>query len=317
MSQQNKVTIIMATYNRAHLIEETLASIQNQTYKNWECLIVDDNSEDQTKIIIDKYSKKDNRFSYFLKSSKYKKGLSGSRNFGLDLAKERKAEFIQFFDDDDIMHPRKIELQIQPLLDDNSIAFTTCKYRHYYGDEILKFELEDYDCNISTDNLFKDFYFGKVRINSLGPLWGSNLILKYRFDEDLLFGEERDLYLKIFLNEEPNFKNIDYVLFYYRKHDLSNTKRRYSRTHILLSRIKSDYNLYYFIRDNSLWNYFLIKEMIKKFILINYDHDISKDLKSLIKSKDLDLRFKKYLLKFLIDTFNIFRKLNKVILNKI
>ena len=190
----NKVTILLATYNRAHLISETLDSIINQTYKNWECIIVDDNSTDNTFEVVEKYLNKDERFSYNLKTSNYKKGLSGTRNQGLDIAAERKAAFIQLFDDDDIMHPKKLEFQLEPLLKDEALMFTTCKYKHFNPVKDLEFKLVDEDCNIISKNLFNDYYLGKMGLNSLGPLWRGYILLNYRFDEELLYSEERDLY---------------------------------------------------------------------------------------------------------------------------
>ena len=52
-----KVSIIMATYNRAHFILESLQSLLNQTYNNWECLIIDDGSTDDTEIVIKEFIK--------------------------------------------------------------------------------------------------------------------------------------------------------------------------------------------------------------------------------------------------------------------
>ena len=90
------VTIIMATFNRAHFISETLNSIVNQTYENWECIIVDEGSIDNTEGIMKELCEKDSRFSYYKKDlSKYNKGLSGTRNYGLDIAEERSAKYIQ------------------------------------------------------------------------------------------------------------------------------------------------------------------------------------------------------------------------------
>jgi GalNAc5-diNAcBac-PP-undecaprenol beta-1,3-glucosyltransferase len=313
----SKITIILATYNRAHLIVETLHSIRNQTYENWECIIVDDFSVDNTKEVIEEFIRLDDRFSYFLKTAKYRKGLSGTRNQGLDIAAERNAEYIQLFDDDDIMHPKKLELQIGPFLADESIDFTICKYRHYYDDEILKFELKDEDCNVLSQNLFEDFYLCKMGINSLGPIWKANLILKYRFDEDLLYAEERDLYLKIFLLEKPNYKNIDYVLFYYRKHLVSNTINRYDSNVKRLSFMKSDLNLFYFVSENNLWNYFILKEMIKKFIIYKYDEAICNEIKMKINSIDKVSIIKSFLLKLSIFSFITFRRNVGKLINKL
>jgi len=314
---ESKVTIILATYNRVHLISETLVSIQNQTYENWECIIVDDCSEDNTKEVIEEFIKKDGRFSYYLKTENYKKGLSGTRNQGLDIAASKNAKYIQFFDDDDIMHPQKLELQLAPLLIDDSLGFTTCKYRHYYGEGDLKFDLEDEDCNIISQNLFRDFYLKKMGINSLGPIWKANLILKYRFDEDLPYSEERDLYLKLFLLEKPKYKNIDFVLFYYRKHLHSNTSGRYNDNIMKIANYKSDLNLYYFIQDNTLWDYFLIKAMIKKHIIYNFDYKISEELILILNENKINAGFKRKILKVILFAFIKFRKNVIRIINKI
>tara|TARA_R100000935_G_scaffold7556_5_gene15982 strand:- start:11810 stop:12364 length:555 start_codon:yes stop_codon:yes gene_type:complete len=107
------VSIIMATYNRAHFIEETLVSIQNQTYKNWECIIIDDGGTDNTLEILQPFLLKDNRFKYLKRPSNHIKGLPGCRNFGIDKAK---GEYIIFFDDDDIIHPDNLGICVATLV---------------------------------------------------------------------------------------------------------------------------------------------------------------------------------------------------------
>jgi glycosyltransferase involved in cell wall biosynthesis len=98
-SNNPKVSIIMATYNRAHFIVETLVSIQNQTFLDWECIIVDDGGTDNTKEVIKPIIEEDKRFLYVQRDDIYQKGLPGCRNNGLDIAK---GDYIIFFDDDDI-----------------------------------------------------------------------------------------------------------------------------------------------------------------------------------------------------------------------
>lgn len=127
-----KITILLATYNRAHLIEETLRSIQDQTYAHFECLITDDRSTDNTPETVRTFCEDDKRFLYFKKPDNYLQGLSATRNFGLDLAEKRQAMYIQFFDDDDIMHPQKLELQITPFFKDNTLDLTICQYRKFW-----------------------------------------------------------------------------------------------------------------------------------------------------------------------------------------
>jgi GalNAc5-diNAcBac-PP-undecaprenol beta-1,3-glucosyltransferase len=231
----HKVTILLATYNRAHLIIETLQSIQNQTYTNWECIIVDDYSIDNSKEIIERFIKNDNRFSYFLKEEKYSKGLSGSRNQGLDLAVSINANFIQFFDDDDIMHPRKLELQMEEFIKDSSLDMTLCMYRKFHIKNTIDFNLEtsnDNSCKITSNNLFEDFLFNKINLNSPGPIWKISSIKNYKFDESLNYAEEKDFYLRIFLKKNIIYEPINYVLFWYRKHDKAITSNFYDNQEI-------------------------------------------------------------------------------------
>lgn len=225
-----KIHILLATFNRAHLIGETLDSIISQTYTNWECIIVDDFSSDNTKSVIDNYISKDSRFHYYPKTEKHGKGLSVSRNFGLDLAEKRGAEFIQFFDDDDIMHPKKLELQIGPLLLDSDLHLTICCYRKFDRPQMIEYDLtraDDRSCNITTDNLLKSFFLNQINLNSPGPLWRAEILANYRFNEELFYAEEKEFYLRIFLNETLNYAPVQKILFWYRKHDRAITSRLY------------------------------------------------------------------------------------------
>lgn len=233
--EETKVTILLATYNRAHLIGETLYSIQNQTYKNWECIIVDDYSIDNTKEVIEEFIKQDNRFIYFLKTKQYSKGLSGSRNQGLDIAQSRKVQFVQFFDDDDIMHPKKLELQMDAFMKNNKLDMSLCLYRKFHSLETIDFNLKtsnDNSCNIKSKNLFEDFLFNKINLNSLGPIWKLSSIKNYRFDESLCYAEEKDFYLRVFLKEKIIYEPINYVLFWYRKHSKAITSNLYDNQEI-------------------------------------------------------------------------------------
>ena len=68
------ISIIIPTYNRAHLISETLDSILAQTYLNWECIVVDDGSTDTTADVMREYIKKNSRFQYHQRPDNRKKG---------------------------------------------------------------------------------------------------------------------------------------------------------------------------------------------------------------------------------------------------
>ncbi len=93
-------SIIIPTYNRAHLIEKTIQSFITQTYPNFELLVIDDGSTDNTEQIIRNIS--DKRVTYY---KKQKEGVSAARNYGATISK---GDYINFFDSDDIAYPNHL-----------------------------------------------------------------------------------------------------------------------------------------------------------------------------------------------------------------
>jgi len=100
------VSVILPTYNRASLLPRAIKSVLDQTYKNFELIIVDDNSTDNTKKIVNDF--KDERIKYIW--HKENKGAAASRNTGIKMAK---GEYIAFQDSDDEWFPEKLDKQIK------------------------------------------------------------------------------------------------------------------------------------------------------------------------------------------------------------
>lgn len=119
---EDLVSIITPVYNCKHLIEETIKSVISQTYKNWEMILVDDCSPDNSADIIKKYEEKDNRIKYL--KLQENSGAAVARNYALENSKGR---FIAYLDADDLWKPEKLEKQIQFMLD-NDYAFTCTDY---------------------------------------------------------------------------------------------------------------------------------------------------------------------------------------------
>src|SRR5688572_1866005 len=95
-SNKKLVSVIIPAYNAGPFISETLESVLAQTYSNWEVIVVNDGSKDNTENILKQYSEKDPRISFI---SKTNSGVSDTRNKGIDKAK---GEFIAFLDADDV-----------------------------------------------------------------------------------------------------------------------------------------------------------------------------------------------------------------------
>lgn len=103
-------SIIMATYNRSHLLPRAIASVLNQTYQNFELLIVDDASTDSTEEVC--YSFKDERIFYH--KHQQNKGALASKNKGIDLAR---GDYIAFLDDDDELLANALEIALGKLME--------------------------------------------------------------------------------------------------------------------------------------------------------------------------------------------------------
>ena len=101
------VSIIVPCYNQAQYLDEALQSVLDQTYSDWECIIVNDGSPDHTEEVAQKWAEKDNRFVYLFKENG---GVSSARNMGMEKAK---GDFIQFLDADDVLAKSKLAVSIE------------------------------------------------------------------------------------------------------------------------------------------------------------------------------------------------------------
>ncbi|SHO65389.1 glycosyltransferase family 2 protein [Algoriphagus zhangzhouensis] len=116
MDNHPLVSILIPNYNKAPYLRETLDSILAQTYINWECIIVDDHSTDESYQILERYSQKDFRFKIYKRPIKLPKGGNVCRNFALE---KSKGEVIQWFDSDDLMLETMIENRLSNLILNN------------------------------------------------------------------------------------------------------------------------------------------------------------------------------------------------------
>ena len=104
-----KVSIIIPVYNRSELIRETLDSVLEQTYSNWQCIAVDDGSTDNSMDILAEYANKDNRFTFFQRPESRSKGANACRNIGLQNAV---GDYVMFLDSDDLLSPTCLEERV-------------------------------------------------------------------------------------------------------------------------------------------------------------------------------------------------------------
>lgn len=121
MQNHGLVSIITPSYNSSKFIAQTIESILSQTYTNWELLITDDCSVDNTREIVESYQRKDTRINFF--QLKENSGPGVARNHSIEMAKGR---FIAFCDSDDRWYPEKLEKQLAFMQEKNcALSYTS------------------------------------------------------------------------------------------------------------------------------------------------------------------------------------------------
>jgi glycosyltransferase involved in cell wall biosynthesis len=210
------ISIIISTFNRAHLISETLHSVSAQTYENWECIIVDDGSTDNTKEVLKKYVIEDSRFHYYKRPLNKIKGPNSCRNFGFKLSK---GEYIHWFDSDDLYFPDALEAYIKCFDKDIDVVIAKIEKinpvtKDKYGEN-----------NIFSTNIINNYLTGEITFYVCGPLWKRSFLNKqvYLFDEMITNLDDWDFNLRM-LYENPKIFYIDRPYIKYRMHQGSLSK---------------------------------------------------------------------------------------------
>ena len=116
------VSVIIPAYNCADYLDITLDSVTNQTYKNWEVIVVDDCSTDNTAEVVQKYIKKDERIKYHKLDKN--SGAAVARNTAVKLAQ---GKYMAFLDSDDVWFPEKLSKQIS-FMEEKNYLFTCTSY---------------------------------------------------------------------------------------------------------------------------------------------------------------------------------------------
>jgi glycosyltransferase involved in cell wall biosynthesis len=126
------VSIIVTCYNLAKYLDEALQSIYNQTYTDWECIIVDDGSSDNTKEVAQNWESKDSRFVYLHKENG---GVSSARNFGIEKAKH---EYILTLDADDKYELSFLEKAMKVMLTNDELGIVSSWGQYFVDDKLFQ-----------------------------------------------------------------------------------------------------------------------------------------------------------------------------------
>ena len=191
------VSVVIPTFNRAHVLEKCIDSVLNQSYTNFEIILVDDGSTDNTKNVIARY--KDRITVIYQKNS----GVSKARNVGVAKAK---GKYIAFLDSDDTWHMDKLKIQLKRFENNNDIALMSCNAtlidilgnkRQLYDNSLPEFSTFDFF------DMYRHPYLGIPNVVIL-----KNVFVEMKgFNENLKTAEDIDLFLRIALKYKVGLVN--------------------------------------------------------------------------------------------------------------
>ena len=210
------ISVLMSVYKeKPEWLEESINSVLNQTFENFEFIIVNDNPEGiEQKKVLDKYQKLDSRI--VLISNPYNLGLPKSLNIGLEKVR---GKYVARMDADDISLPNRFKLQYDFL--ENNLDYGICgTYARYMNEKSkvgLKVRLGYTDKKLKARLLFyTPFMHPSVMVRS-------GIICQLKYDEYFRVAQDIDLWLR--MSKETKFYNIPTVLLYYRIHEQNSNKR--------------------------------------------------------------------------------------------
>lgn len=174
-----KITVIVPVYKVENYLSACIDSILAQTFKDFELILIDDGSPDNSGIICDNYAKKDRRVSVI---HQVNQGLSSARNAGLDIAK---GEYITFIDSDDVVTNDFLNVMFT-VASNESVDITICEMFKFEIDSQI--ELNRYvrkqptEClKMTNKEVCIQLYRGGIRVNAWGKLYKTELFEKRRF----------------------------------------------------------------------------------------------------------------------------------------
>ncbi|MTH17538.1 glycosyltransferase family 2 protein [Flavobacterium sp. LC2016-01] len=210
------ISIIIPTYNRANLLGQTLDSVLEQTYTNWECIVVDDGSTDETEQILLRYCKQDSRFQYHKRPKERPKGGNVCRNFGFELSN---GAFIKWLDSDDLLSNDLLLSQVNVVRTslENNYILATSKW-NYFSETIENVGPKIKEINKNYNNGFDLIYDFGTYNTFLPPhtyLVKRELVIKSGlWNESLTINQDGEFFTRVLLNTSKVLHAESGIAFY-------------------------------------------------------------------------------------------------------
>lgn len=235
------LSIIVPVYNAEKYLDQCIQSILSQTYKDFELLLIDDGSLDQSLKICERYKNTDKRVKVFQKTNG---GVSSARNLGIEMAK---GNLLSFCDADDIIDNQMYEILLD-FFNRKNVDRIVGGYRYLYSDghcldckkrlEDGVYTKEDLLPCVIDDGTLSGFLFSGVN----NSIFKKEIIDKFkiRFNEKIKYNEDSLFSFEYCLNSNTLYSLQSKMLYFYRQHELSATKKSYIKDKYINMHIELD-----------------------------------------------------------------------------
>jgi glycosyltransferase involved in cell wall biosynthesis len=217
---QQFVSIIIPTFNSSKHIKNTLDSVLSQTYSNWECILVDDGSEDLTETISKDYQEKDSRFQQFRRPQTLPKGPSSARNYGVTLAK---GDYLIFLDADDLLATTCLENRVAHFKQNQECDFLVFQMERFLNEP--DFSKKEIATEQDKTRVLESFIQLHGQWPITAPIYKTIFFKTFCFNTNLVVFEDLEVAIKAII-QATDFKIFNTVDCYYRN-DI-NYKEKYN-----------------------------------------------------------------------------------------
>jgi len=268
-------SIIIPLYNKELFIKDTLINVINQSFKDFEIIVVDDGSTDNSVSIVNKIS--DKRLKVY---SKANGGVSSARNFGIAKAK---GDYIAFLDADDYWDNDYLAKMHQVITKNDAKLYCCCNAEILSSGKVIinpvKATLTDKSCVLDYQKLFLSTNISPIHTSAV--IISSDIIKKYSFDENIIMGEDLLLWFQITLNHKCIIVNE--VLSFYNRSDANAATAKLAPFKKTFIPTLYEWNVGEYCYNKKLLTR-LILNMIKPYYMLEYNIEI----KNIIKSCNMD-----------------------------
>ena len=304
------ISIIVPIYNTDCYLRQCLCSIINQSYKNFEVLLINDGSVDDSAMICKEFAEKDSRIRYFEKENG---GVSSARNLGL---KNVKGNYITFVDSDDWVEENYLEV-LYNALKENEVDISISAHNYFNMDDNLYYlpsyseeQLHTLDIGKVSRDEFLELFPELSSLNhdfncAVSKLFKADVVKNLLFDESVNYGEDLDFFFNLYLNVSSIYY-VNQPTYIYRQHQSS------ASNNCLESHAISEIRIYEKILKKITELHIPNNRYIEKFKMILYfrlsqfpDSQVLKSYESFISVMSDSVMYSQPLISIIVTIYNV------------